>query len=252
VKAGHELSEYRVGRRKMIIKEEIDQWKVKRDKRIIELGRSDYLICLEFALRSFYAYRSTTDFGTPTQRDAGKFVSNFVSGKLGEIAVQKFLYETFKMDIKLDFDIRDAVVGQDITEIAKPRKGPKVYNPPRIRISIKTTKFKNIWLVVPANELDDKIRSSDIYILTRVDLPLDHFFRLLKEHSALSNLDTIIPNFSAISSEVVGFVTKAELSSKSAVTQLPKPKQDIGLSYIWRSGEVIKSTAEWNALISKL
>lgn len=223
-----------------------------REFSLSKLNQEDYLKCLEFAIRSFYAYRSTSDFGTAQQRDAGKFVSNFVIGKLGELAVSYFLKRNFDVDTKLDFDLRDAVVGQDISEIAKPRRGARVYNPLRLRVAIKTSKMKNVWLIVPAKEVEDPERSSDIYIFDRVDLYLNHFIRILKEHSALAKLDTIIPPFEEIKAEVCGFIKKTDLISNPPVTRLPLPNQEIQSSYIMRSGNLCKSKEAWDRLLNEL
>lgn len=252
IKVGNEIELTKIGRRKLVLHADIEEWKKQREFSFIKLNREDYLRCLEFAIRSFYAYRSTSDFGTSQQRDAGKFVSNFVIGKLGELAVSYFLKRNFDLDTKLDFDLRDAVVGQDITEIAKPRRGGRVYNPLNLRIAIKTSKMKNVWLIVPSKEVADSERCSDVYIFSRVDLYLNHFLRILKEHEALSNLETIIPSFKEIDAEVCGFVKKNELTSTPAVTTLPSPKQDIQLSYIIRSGALHKSESEWSELINEL
>ena len=249
-KIGGELVFAKKGRAYVIDQEELDRWTALRNYRTVSLEIEDYIQCLEFALRSFYAYTSTSDFGTATQRGAGKFVDNFTSGKLGEIAVRKFLKDKTGIDIKLDFALRDAVVGQDITEVSKPRRGPRVYNPPRLRVSIKTTKLKNVWLIVPQSELDDPARASDIYVLARVELSLDHAFRFLKGHALLENITDIIPEFEPLAAEVVGFVWKDELSAKDPVSEIPG--QAIKPSYILPSGELRCSDDEWKDFVSRL
>lgn len=251
-KVGLELPEYRFGNRKLLNTKEFELWCEQKEWRSVKINLDDYLKCLDFAIRSFYSYSSTSDFGTTTQRDAGKFVSNFTSGKLGEIAVRKFLKKRFDVDISLDFEIRDAIVGQDITEVAMPRRGPRVFNPPRIKIAIKTTKMKNVWLIVPENEVSDSVRQSDYYILARVGLHLNHFIRILREHSALNELKDIIPEFSPISAEVAGYAGINTLGSNPPVKMLPNPKQAIGLSYIINSGGLKKSVDDWINIISSI
>ena len=252
IKVGKEVSIEKKGRRNVIIKKDFESWLDTRKSRLVSLNLQDYIMCLEFAINSYYAYKSTSDFGTTTQRDAGKFVSNFVIGKLGEIAVYKFLKSNFDIDIKLDFDIREAVVGQDITEIAKPRRGGKVYNPPKQRVAIKTTKFKNVWLVVPQKEVEDATRASDIYILTRVDLPMDHMIRILREHKALEKLKNVIPDFGDVKAEICGFTSRTDLQVNTPVSELPNPKQEIQPSYIMQSGIIQKNLTEWEKLLDQL
>jgi hypothetical protein len=251
-KVGHELAINKVRSRNYISIEKLDAWKAQREFGFATFNREDYLRCLDFAIRSFYQYRSTSDFGTSQQRDAGKFISNFVSGKLGEIAVSKFLKRNFDIDISLDFDLRDAVVGQDIVEIAKPRRGSRVYNPARLRVAIKTTKMKNVWLIVPQKEVEDSSRASDIYVSCRVDLYLNHFIRILRDHTSLNNLSDIIPQFESIQGEVCGFIDKLTLQTKPPVKELPEQDQAIGSSYVWRTGELLRNRENWLSLIDQL
>lgn len=251
-KIGDEISSTRVGIRKLFSKKELDSWLAIRDYGFTKLDQADYIKCLEFAIKSFYLYSSTSDFGTSEQRDAGKFISNFVSGKLGEIAFSKFLKKNFDIDSRLDFDQREAVVGQDIVEIAKPRRGKRVYNPPKQRLAIKSTKMKNVWLIVPAKEVEDKDRLSDVYILTRVDLYLNHFLRIMREYKALRTLSDIIPKFESIDAQVCGYISRDNLIVHEPVNTLPSPNQRIQLSYIVRTGDLKKTDREWSKLIERL
>jgi len=252
IKAGKELKLIRIGRRKFIPYSEVDSWRRQREFGVCRLTKRDYLQCLEFAIRSFYAYASTSEFGTAQQRDAGKFITNFVIGKLGELAVLYFLKRNFAVDIKLDFDLRDAVVGQDITEIAKPRRGRRVYNPLKLRVAVKASKMKNVWLIVPQKETTDKMRRSDVYIFTRVDVPLDHLLRILREQKSLRRLAKIIPPFTTIDAEVCGFIYRKKLLRKGVFEELPEPKQAIQPSYIARTGILHKQKKDWNHLLKKL
>ena len=251
-KKGHEIDIVKIGRRNMMSLESLDNWKKQREFGLTILNKDNYLQCINFAIRSFYHYRSTSDFGTSQQRDAGKFISNFVLGKLGEIAISKFVKQNFDVDIYLDFDLRDAVVGQDIVEIAKPRRGGRVYNPPSLRVAIKTSKMKNVWLIVPQNEAEDSTRKSDIYIYCRVDLYLNHFIRFLKDHHSFLNISEIIPDFEDIQAEVCGFTTFDDLISSPPVKTLPDQDQAIQSSYIMRSGVLKKSVHDWSSFIEQL
>lgn len=252
IKGGNEIKLTKIGRKKLILHADIEAWRKQREFNFVKLNQKDYLKCLEFAIRSFYAYRSTSDFGTAQQRDALKFVSNIVIGKLGKLAVSYFLKRNFDVDTKLDFDLRDAVVGQDVAEIAKPRRGARVYNPLKLHVAIKTSKMKNVWLIVPVKEVEDPARSSDIYIFSRVDLYLNHFLRILKEHATFAKLDDIIPSFEEFGAEVCGFIKKTDLIHNPPVIQLPSPKQEIQPSYIKCSGVLLKSKEAWENLINEL
>ena len=252
IKVGEELIQTRVGRSNKILRTEFERWYNQRNFGLVTLLRDDYLQCLEFAINSFYAYRSTSDFGTSTQRDAGKFISKLVIGKLGEIAVKKFLSLRFDIEIKLDFDIREAIVGQDITEMARPRRGGRVFNTLSKRVAIKTTKMKNVWLIVPEKEVTDPERTSDIYIFARVDLYLDHLIRLLRDHESLQNIKDTIPPFESIPAEVVGFIHKEYLICNDPTEILPVQKLEIGKSYIRRSGNLNRDKESWTYMLEEL
>jgi len=253
IKIGGEIPVLKIGRRICVSQKKLEIWFKARRDRILSLDKDDYLKCLEFALKSFYAYKSTADFGTVTQRGAGKFVDDFVIGKLGEIAFAKFLKAKFDIDVKLDFSVRGEVVGQDIAEISRPRRGPRVFNPPNIRIAVKATKGKNVWLMVPKVELEDPARYSDAYVFVRVDLQLNHVFRFLRDQEVLKSLKDEIPAFEPIVAEVAGFAWKEDLSKTRAVTELPSPRQKLKKpNYVMRSGDLRKSSSEWQEFVEKL
>lgn len=122
-------------------------------------------------------------------------------------------------------------------------------NPPRLRISIKTTKMKNVWLVVGHSEVENELRTSDVYILSRIELPMDHFFRLFKTHETLGRVRGEIPDLPMpLSAEVAGFAYKNEL--EGPVERINGVR--IQPSYVKRSGELHSSVIEWKELIDKL
>lgn len=249
IKVGRELEKEPY---KGIREDRFEEWLKQHRFASVSLNRNDYIQCLEFAIESFYAYSSSSNFGTATQRDAGKFVTDFVIGKLGEIALQRFLLREFDTEISLDFAMRSAVVGQDIVEIAPPRKGGRVFNPIRQRVAIKTSKLKNVWLIVPEKEVTDATRTSDIYVFSRVDLYFDHLIRFLRDHKSLKSLRSKIPQFAEMKAEVCGFVEKSRLLRTKLETELPGQKTTIQPSYIVRTGALPKTRADWAALLSTL
>ena len=72
----------------------------------------------------------------------------------------------------------------------------------------------NIWLIVNKKEVEDDIRSSDVYIFSRVGLYLDHLIRIFKDSKVFSGLSEIIPPFKPIEAEVCGFVFNNLTSDK--------------------------------------
>lgn len=249
---GEELPYYTSGNRRYLRTSDIQKWLSNRRNYLFKLGRRDYLKCLDFAIRSYYAERPKSNFGTTEQRDAGKIISNYVLGKLGEMAIQKFLKNNFQVDSRLDFDLRDAIVGQDISEIAKPRKGGRVYNPPRLNVAIKSSKMKNVFLIVSAKEVKDKNRKSDVYIFVRVDLYLNHLLRIMKSNKPLSKFRRLIPEFIAIDAEVCGYCKHSTLRKSRVVSILPNSNTKIQPSYIMKTGDLSNRWPDWTRLMNKL
>ncbi|MBI5470502.1 helix-turn-helix domain-containing protein [Candidatus Kaiserbacteria bacterium] len=244
VKAG-EIVREKAGRYWMTDRAELDRWKNDYTTRSVLLSEEEYRKCLDFAIRSYYGGFAMTNFGTRTQRDVGQFLFNSVQGKLGEIGLRKFLNEKFKIKITLDFDVRGVVVGQDISEVQRGR----IVNPPKMRVGIKSTKERNMFLAVPQSEVEQPERSSDIYILVRVALPSDHFLRFARTFEPLSNIRTSIPEFEPIRAEVAGFVYKEDLQGPAQQVlgqDLAKP------NYFCHSGALKKSDSDWKSLIEQL
>ena len=172
--------------------------------------------------------------------------------KLGEVAVQKFLKDKFDLEIKLDFNIYDEIVPQDIVEITVSKSNRK----PKIGVGIKSSKPKNVALVLGSNEIEIPTRSSDVYIFCRPDLPDDHLLRIGVDEVIKSVRDKphypvykdAIPRFSNMSSEIVGFCYKENLEK---VTEIPGQVFD-GSRYVKLSGDLKRSEKDWKELISKL
>ncbi len=248
-----EIARKRDGRSFKIDQCELDRFKAMRSKRMVKLNRDDYVKCLDFAVESFYAYKnsgSTADFLGARERGIGKWAEDFVPGKLGEIAFKKFLEGRFQVIVKLDFSINQGgVPAQDIVEFAIPRRGPLAYNPTKLKVSIKTSKMKNIWLAVPENEYESQDRSSDAYVFVRVDLPLNHLARFGRETELFSRLKNIIPEFKDIDAEIVGFAWKEDLEPK------PEGIKEASITrpqYALYSGQLKRSDEDWRNFIKKL
>ena len=263
----------------LIGQEQLKQWWEGRVKpQTLVLGRDDYLKCLLFAIRAFYRRTgmTITHFGRREQRrEMGQWLSNQTEGKLGEIAVQKFL-QRHGIQADLDWTLRETP-GDYLPDIASVWR-----RPPNLRVSIKTTKFRGIWLDLPKREVDRAERGIDAAILVRIGLPEDHFLRVLKEISALLKLlaaylgfdeaklrhvlqegtteaDEIreiweeVPSLGALKAYVVGYALKDDLHSRlvkkgEKVERLGKMEED---KYVLKSGE-LRWGCEWRELIGRL
>lgn len=252
VRMGHEINRTRVGRRLLFPREELDLWRARKEFRRVEpMSWDEYVRCFKFGVDSWYLYGSTSNYGGPVLRDAGKWVYNFTEGKLGEIALQKFLKRHFNINVVLDFTIRpEIVVGQDITEVIRQVRSSRIANPPRLRASVKATKLKNAWIAVKPNELESPSRTSEVYILSRIGLPLDHIFTAFRDHDLLDGYQDRVPEFQPIEAEVVGFAWKDDLEARGVWEKIPSTGMEN--RYAMRSGELHTSVNEWRDLIDKL
>jgi hypothetical protein len=252
-KVGREFRGVKERGRYYFDKEELSNWKVSHDSRTVILDRNDYDLCLDFALAMHFRGYVMSDWGTGRQREFGQKLTNWVKGQLGEVAVQKFFKEKFNVDVDLDFNIYDEIVPQDIIGIIK--KG--ISRKPKLGIGIKSSKPKNIALVLGGNEIEIENRSSDVYIFCRPDLPDDHILRIAKEEIIESVKDKphfntyklVIPSFTTIRCEVAGFCYKEELEK---VNSIPGLEFDNGYRYVKFSGQLHRSENEWKDLLLKL
>jgi len=220
--------------------------------RTIELTVKDYALCLDFALAQHFRGYVLSDWGTARQREFGQKITNWIKGQLAEVAVKKFLKEKFGKVVKLDFEIHDAIVPQDIIGVIED--GTK--REPRIGIGIKSSKPKSAYLVLSENEviLDD--RKSDVYIFCRPNMPDDHLLRLtkdavmevVKKEQHFSSYKNKMPNFENMHCEIAGWCSIEELEK---VTSIPGQDFD-GFRYVKKTGKLNRSRKEWQELADKL
>jgi hypothetical protein len=228
------------------------KWKEDLAWRTVELDKEDYALCLDFALAQHFRNYVQSDFGTGRQREFGQKITNWVKGQLGEVAVQKFLEREFGINVKLDFDIRDKIVLQDIIGVEEHGE----LRDPKIGVGIKSSKPKSAFLVLGANEIMIKERRSDIYIYCRPNIPDDHLLRLakdeineaVKDKPHYSKYKDLMPNFDNISCEIVGWCYYTDLRE---VQEIPGQPFD-GTRFVKESGLLRKSKKDWEELIKQL
>lgn len=245
VKAG-EIKKEKIRGRFAFEKSDLEEWKRSRAYRSMTLSREDYMRALEFAIQAFYGNVTKSHFARQQQRDAGQYITNQVQGKLGEIAFVKFLKDKFNIEAELDFSFREGIIpGQDITEIRRGR----IANPPRIRVGIKATKQRNMFLALSTNEVERDDRRSDIYVLVRVGLFPNHILRLLKDSPNLRAVQENIPPLSNISAEIAGYVEIQELDGPAVVILGNKMSEP---NYFKTTGDLKKSENNWLEFTNKL
>lgn len=230
----------------------LEKWAQERKWRMVDLDKDDYALCLDFALAQHFRGYVLSDFGSGRQREFGQKITNWVKGQLGEVAVMKFLKREFGLDIKLDFEIREEIVPQDITGVLDKGK----WREPKIGMGIKSSKPKNAFLVLGSNEIKLKERKSDYYIYCRPDIPDDHLLRitknlivsLAKNKPHFSKYGDVIPDFVNIPCEVAGWCASSELRE---VTQIPGQNFD-GTRFVIESGCLHRTKKDWESLIKKI
>jgi hypothetical protein len=230
----------------------LSEWKKGWEWRTIELTKSDYALCLDFALAQHFRNYVQSDFGTGRQREFGQKITNWIKGQLGEVAVKKFLKKEFNVEVELDFDIRDDIVLQDITGVVEQEKTRE----PKIGVGIKSSKPKSAFLVLGENEIKIEGRRSDVYIYCRPDIPDDHLLRITKEKIVevvknephYSKYGTLMPDFANIPCEIVGWCHWADLRETSSI---PGQAFD-GIRFVKESGRLRKSKKDWQELIGQL
>lgn len=186
------------------------------------LDDKDYLVAAIHALR-LAPELVATDYGTARQRDLGQLWTDTIRGFLGEISFTKWLKERFGVSASLDF--RKGRLEEFLPSDIKEVNG----RAPKLNISIKTTKFRGIWLDVPYAQ----VKHSDIFVLVRVGVTREHFIAFLKKisvikekilkealelgivsESVLSEIWNKIPEFTRVPAYVAGFIDKREFAER--------------------------------------
>jgi|SRR3989339_409631 len=233
-------------------KDVLDKWMKERKWRTVELTRENYALCLDFALAQHFRSYVTSDFGTGRQREFGQKITNWVKGQLGEIAVQKFFKDKFQLEVELDFDLHDDIVPQDIIKVRESRKSRN----PKIGVGIKSSKPKNVFLVLGENEINIAERRSDVYIFCRPDIPDDHILRIAKTAvqkvvQGMPYYDSYkdhMPEFANIPCEVVGWCRYSDLEE---VGEIPGQTFD-GKRFVKASGKLKNTPEDWKKLVKMI
>ena len=189
---------------------------------------------------------AATDYGSARQRDLGQLWADMTRGYLGELAFLKFLEKKEGIKAELGHEIGELkdFLPLDIHSVQFPDQEKRQ---PKIRISIKTTKWNGIWLDIPG----DQFNHSDVHVLVKVGAGRDHLFAFFKalsvfkdkvlkrgeEVGALTSTDSKIlfdslPSFKPINAYVCGFVWKN--------------REYLSLPYSGKSGRKNYTITAWN------
>jgi hypothetical protein len=177
VKSSKEIKHHKKSRRYYFKKNELERWKNLRKNRTVELSMKEYQKCFVLAIQMAYTKKSSAGTGIRGVRSEMQTADDWILGILAEFALQKFVKDKFNKKIELDTEPhpKEGITAQDIVTINGRL--------PQLKVGMKASKEKNCWIVLDALEYENKKRMSDIYIFARVELPSDHLFRILREHS---------------------------------------------------------------------
>ncbi|MEM0159904.1 MAG: hypothetical protein QW393_04070, partial [Candidatus Micrarchaeaceae archaeon] len=191
---------------------------------LVWLERDDYSRSLVRALWLSPRFAGT-DFMSSRQRDMAQVWTDTARGFLGEIAVGKFFSSFYGVDTRAD-TTRGKLEDYLSTDIAKVREKSGDWRDPKIKVSIKSTKFNGRWLDVPGNQYEH----SDAFILVRLGIDKEHFLAFLKtvsflrdklfvEARRIGELDdgqaeelwNEVPMFTPIPAYISGFLLKSDI-----------------------------------------
>lgn len=201
-----------------------EDWLQRFKYQFLWLDKDDYSRALIRAL--WLAPRfAGTDFGSSRQRDMGQVWTDTARGFLGEIALSKFLQERFGVETRLDTS-RGELTEFLPTDIAEMKMPDKEWRKPKLKISIKTTKFNGRWLDLPGAQFEH----SDVFVLVKLGILRQHFLAFLKAISFLKDklfvkakdlgeldddnakeLWDEIPEFEPIPTYIAGFLYKDDI-----------------------------------------
>ena len=198
----------------------------------VTLDERDYLEVAVHALR-LAPRLAATDYGRARQRDLGQLWTDTIRGFLGEKAFVKWLEQKFNIQAELDY--RRGSLEEFLPSDIKKVKISGVARVPKLKVSIKTTKLRGIWLDVPGAQVEH----SDVFVLVRVGVTKEHFVAFLKKISIIreklleqaKSLGIIteeefeeiwdaVPEFTAVPAYIVGFLDKRGVWSELVKTEV--------------------------------
>lgn len=233
---------------------DLTQWAESRDYGTVKLSLAEYQECFEFAIKMAYSTNSRHGTGIRGQRSEVQMADDFILGILAEKGFARFMKERHGIEVGLDMEVHpEKITPQDIVSILQDGRN----RPPKLKIGIKSSKLKNCFNIIDPLEYENSDRKSDVYIFARVDLPSDHLFRILRDHSFFKTVREFLEkneNFRKIgtldfiSVWICGFSYNGEFDK---VNEIPNQKFE-GARYVKKVGEMHHTAEDWKELISKM
>jgi hypothetical protein len=254
-KASKEIPSEKIRGRFYFKESDLHEWDNLRKARTVALSIKEYEKCFEFAVKMVYASNSSHGTGIRGARSEMQHADDFILGILAEHGLQKFLSEKFNLQTEIDIEVHpDHITPQDITSV----KMKGVWREPNLGIAVKSSKIKSCFNILPELEYENQNRRSDVYIFIRVDLPSDHLFRILRDHSFFKNVKEFLDEsdgfrkievLKEINIWITGFNWHDELDK---VKSIPGLRFENGYRYVKSVSEMHNTDDDWRKLISKI
>jgi hypothetical protein len=182
---GGELKLFRYGNRFYLDSNEVSRWFNERVLPLsVYLSQNDYVRALAQGFRlAILRAGVVVDFDRARRRDLGQRWSDYARGELGEIGFKRFLEEKFDKKVKLEKRIEaspEEFYSRDISGV----EDGGAWREPRLKLSIKTTKFGGEWLDLPGAQ----VQRSEAFVLVKSGLAIDHLASFLKDWGLLKKL----------------------------------------------------------------
>ena len=254
-KKSEEIKGIKIKNRWHFDKDLLKKWNELRKKRTVIIPHLIYEKCFEFAIKMTYSGKAKGG-SIRGARSEMQMADDFILGILAEYGLKIFLRDKFNLDVGLDEDVHPSeITPQDIVKVCKNNK----WVDPKLNIGIKASKLKNCYLVLGENEYEKSERKSDIYIFVRLNLPSDHLFRILREHSFFKKVKNWldqkdhpfrkIEELKNIETWICGFSFHKELEK---VKEIPGQKFDEGYRYVKSVSNMRNEDKDWEELIKIL
>lgn len=249
-----EIKGTKVRNRWMFSEFELTQWANNKINSTVELTLAEYEECFQFAIKMAYSTNSRHGTGIRGQRSEVQMADDFILGILAENGVAKFMQEKYGISVGLDMEVHPQhITPQDIVSISNGTST----RVPNVNIAVKSSKIKSCFNIIDPLEYETPGRRSDVYIFARVDLPSDHLFRILRDHSFFKSVREFLDDseefrkigvLKTVPIWVCGFSYHGEFDK---VEEIPGQTFN-GERYVKRVGEMHHTEDEWKDLVSKL
>lgn len=145
----------------------------------MSVPKEKYLEILAFTSYAYLSGKITSYSGIiGGKRAFGEYLENFIYGKVAEVAFQEFLKTKTGLEVLIDLDLADFVLGMYLPDIIAVKKNG-AYEVMKFWIEVKEVRRDQRWLLIPASSVRE--RPYDAYVAVWVGLPDEHVLWLISQ-----------------------------------------------------------------------